>query len=64
LDHVREILAVAPRWLAPDAVVVIELDPSQADVAAAIALDDGYVDVEAYPDLSGRPRALRARTRP
>jgi release factor glutamine methyltransferase len=61
LDDVRVILAAAPRWLRPGAAVVVELAPSQAAAAAALAEVAGLVDVEVRPDLTGRPRCLVAR---
>jgi release factor glutamine methyltransferase len=64
LDHVRHILATAPTWLAPGAAVVAEIDPSQAEAAIRAAVDEGYVDVEVFDDLSGRSRAIRGRRRP
>ncbi len=62
LDDVRTIVAAAPRWLAPAGALVLELAPSQADAAVALARDAGFRTAEVLPDLSGRPRTLVAHT--
>jgi release factor glutamine methyltransferase len=61
LDHVRHILATAPSWLVAGGAVVLELDPRQAEDAVSLATGAGLDEVEVFSDLSGRPRALRAR---
>jgi release factor glutamine methyltransferase len=62
LDHVRHILTASPTWLVSGGAVVVELDPRQADEAAALAIAAGLEEVEVVADLSGRSRALRARS--
>jgi release factor glutamine methyltransferase len=62
LDHVRHILTASPTWLVSGGAVVVELDPRQAEEAAALAIAAGLEDVEVFADLSGRSRALRARS--
>jgi release factor glutamine methyltransferase len=60
LADVETIVSQSPRWLTGDGVLVIELAPHQADVAAALARRAGFVDVRVEPDLAGRPRVLVA----
>ena len=62
LDHVRHILTTVPSWLAARGAVVLELDPRQAEDAVSFATAVGLDEVEVFSDLSGRPRALRARS--
>jgi release factor glutamine methyltransferase len=62
LCDVEEILVQAWRRLSPRGVVVIELAPHQAEVAAALARRLGFTDVRVEPDLAQRPRALVGRT--
>ena len=61
LEAVAEILAGAPAWLRRPGAVVLEIAPRQADAAAALARDEGFVEVHVRPDLAGRPRALVGR---
>jgi release factor glutamine methyltransferase len=61
LDDLRVIIGGAPTWLAVGGGLVVELDPRQVDEAARLATVAGLVDVDVFPDLAGRPRALRAR---
>lgn len=60
-EAVAAILAEAPRWLAPDGVVVLEIAPHQAAAAATLAAGAGFTGVRVEPDLAGRDRALVAR---
>jgi release factor glutamine methyltransferase len=52
----------APAWLMPGASLVLELAPHQAAQMADRALAVGYRDAFVRDDLTGRPRALVART--
>lgn len=61
LEAVAEILAGAPAWLRRPGVVVLEIAPHQAGVAAELACAAGFGQVDVRPDLAGRPRALVAR---
>ena len=63
LEAVEEIVAGAPVWLRRPGVLVVELAPSQADDAIALARAAGFADALVAPDLTGRPRALVARAR-
>ena len=60
LADVETIIAGAPRWMSGDGTLVVELAPHQADAAAAMARQGGFVDVRVEPDLAGRPRVLVA----
>ncbi|MCD9625062.1 peptide chain release factor N(5)-glutamine methyltransferase [Rhabdothermincola salaria] len=61
LDDIRHIVADAPRWLAAEGSLVVELAPDQADVALALASAAGLVEARIAVDLAGRARALVAR---
>ena len=64
LDDIRALISGAPRWLHDGGALVLELAPSQAPTATALAVDAGFADVTVEPDLSGRLRCLVARRRP
>lgn len=61
LEAIEEIVAGAPVWLRRPGALVVELAPSQADDAVALARAAGFGDAHVAPDLTGRPRALVAR---
>lgn len=61
LEDVTCILAGAPSWLRRPGSVVVEIAPSQAEAAAALAADAGFEEVDVRPDLAGRLRVLVAR---
>lgn len=61
LAHLRAIVDDARSWLRPGGALVLEMAPTQTEVIAALAAGCGYVDVEIFDDLAGRPRAVRAR---
>ncbi len=60
MADIETIIAGAPEWLAPHGVLVLELDPSQADAAADAARRSGFARADAERDLSGRLRMLVA----
>ena len=60
LDAYREILAEAPRWLAPAGVLVAEIGTSQEAAVLALAADAGLVDPRVERDHAGHPRTLVA----
>ena len=60
-EDIQRILGGSAGWLGPEAAVVIELAPHQADEARRLALDLDFRQAEVRPDLAGRPRALVAR---
>ena len=62
LEAITEVVGAAPRWLARPGALVVELAPSHARPAAALAERAGFVSVEVLPDLAGRVRALVGRT--
>ena len=62
LAAIERVVLESGRWLAPDGgVVVLELAPHQAGVAAALSRRAGFGDVTVEPDLAGRDRILVAR---
>ena len=61
LDHVREVVAGAPRWLRPGGVLVVEIGDDQGAAVLELVRGTGLVDAEVRPDLTGRDRALVAR---
>lgn len=60
LDDLRIIVAAAPRWLAADGALVVELDPRQAATVATLMEQHGFVDTTIVRDLTGRERAVSA----
>ena len=60
LDALRAIVTEAPRWLAVDGVLVLEMAPDQTDTVAGWA-EEARMTATIHPDLSGRPRAVVAR---
>jgi release factor glutamine methyltransferase len=60
LEAIEVVVEGALRWLRRPAAVVVELAPSQAEAAAALALATGFDRAHVRPDLTGRPRALVA----
>jgi release factor glutamine methyltransferase len=61
LDHIRRIVADAPRWLARPGVLVVEHAPDQADAVHALATAAGAEAVSTHDDLAGRKRATVAK---
>jgi release factor glutamine methyltransferase len=57
---IEAVLVESLVWLAGAGVVVVELAPPQADPAARLAGELGYVGVRVEPDLAGRARTLVA----
>ncbi len=62
LEAIEAVVDGALRWLGRPGAVVVELAPAQADAAVALALTAGFDRAAVRPDLTGRPRALVART--
>jgi release factor glutamine methyltransferase len=60
LEQLQAIVAEARDWLRPDGTLVAEIAPHQAEAAVVLAYSGGFTEVEIRPDLSGRPRVLRA----
>ena len=62
LDVFRRLLADAPQLLAPGGTLAVELYEGHLDQAAELVrAQGGWAQVEVLPDLTGRPRVLRAR---
>lgn len=61
LDDLRVIVTEAPRWLAHDGYLVVELDPRQSAVVAGLMSGAGFADVGIVADLVGRDRFVRGR---
>jgi release factor glutamine methyltransferase len=61
LEAIGHIVTHAPGWLKTPGALVVELDPSQADVAVSLARHAGFTHAEVRPDLAGRLRTLVAR---
>lgn len=65
LDLIRRLIDDAPRFLAPDGALGLEIDPSQAElVAGLVSLSFPGATVEILPDLAGLARHVVARLRP
>lgn len=62
-EVVDALLAAAPTWLVPGGTVVIEIDDRRGPDAVAAARAAGLVDAHTITDLTGRDRAVVARTR-
>lgn len=60
-ELLERIVDEAPRWLAPDGVLVLEMAPDQTDDLAERALSSGFGEARVEPDLAGLPRAVVAR---
>ena len=61
LGDIAAVLADAATWLRPGGVVVVEIDPGQADGALGVARRAGLVDGRTEDDLAGRVRMVVAR---
>lgn len=60
LEAYEEILAAAPRWLAPGGALVAEIGAGQAADLLALVAGAGLVGGRVEPDLAGRDRAVVA----
>lgn len=61
MEAIEVIVAEAPAWLRRPGVLVVELAPTQADAAVALAKQAGFDEAETRRDLAGRDRMLVAR---
>jgi release factor glutamine methyltransferase len=61
LDAYRQIVAAAPRWLAPNGWLVLEIGHTQTDAVIGLMSDAGLAEVAVHPDLAGHPRVATAR---
>jgi release factor glutamine methyltransferase len=62
LEAIEVIVAGAPGWLSPTGTLVVEIGEAQAEAVVVLAVKAGFATVAIEPDLTGRPRALVART--
>jgi release factor glutamine methyltransferase len=60
LEAVDEVLSMAPTWLAPSGVAVLEIGADQEDAARQQAVRSGFSEAVVHRDLAGRPRTLVA----
>lgn len=58
LEDLQHIVAVSPRWLAPDGALVVECAPHQTEKVAALAKEAGFGYVSIFNDLAGRGRGV------
>jgi release factor glutamine methyltransferase len=63
LEAVDEILSLAPCWLTPSGVAVLEIGADQEGETRELALRSGFTEAVVHQDLAGRPRILVARRR-
>lgn len=61
LECYEQILAAAPRWLAPDGVLVAEIGATQGPAVAELARAAGFAEVVIRPDHAGHDRIVVAR---
>ncbi len=61
LAHLHHLVETAPQWLAPSGALVLELDPGQVPAVIDRA-GSRFAEVEAREDLTGRLRAVVARS--
>ena len=60
-EIIDELLAEAPRWLAPNGALILEIAPHQAEDSALRAIVSGFDTVVVRRDFAERSRALVAR---
>jgi release factor glutamine methyltransferase len=61
LDFIRTIVSRAPEFLCPGGTLLLEADPCQMEVIAALLQQMGFVNIQIHKDLSGRERVIGAR---
>ncbi len=59
--HLAHLIENAPRWLADEGTLVLEMSPEQTEWAASEMARHGLIDVSIHLDFTDRPRAVRAR---
>jgi release factor glutamine methyltransferase len=60
LDVTRRLIEQAPRYLAPQGSLLIEIDPRQADAVRALLASADFEAITFVNDLTGRPRVAAA----
>lgn len=59
LDIVRKLLGIAPDWLAPNGMILLEIEASQGMSAVSLAYDAfDSVEINLHKDLAGRDRLV------
>jgi release factor glutamine methyltransferase len=62
LDPMRRLLAIAPAWLAPDGVLLLEVEATRGTPALSLAYDAfEKAEIHLHQDLAGRDRLLEIR---
>jgi release factor glutamine methyltransferase len=62
LDIIRRLIAEAPGYLSPGGLLLMELDPSQADaVTKLLQSHDFYTETKSHKDLTGKIRVVSAK---
>ncbi len=59
-DYIRHLIERSTDFLVPGGALVIEMAPTQTDMAASFAIAQGFIRVRIVEDLAGKPRALVA----
>lgn len=59
-EAIGALLSGAPHWLAPGGSIVCEIAPHQAAPATYAAKANGLTNIKILPDLTNKPRVLRA----
>lgn len=61
LDAVREIVAIAPQYLQPGGVLLLEMMYGQDEAVKTLLINQGqYKQIQIHPDLAGIPRFAQA----
>lgn len=62
LDPIRHLLKIAPEWLAPDGLILVEIEAGQGVAAVSLAYDSfDTATINLRRDLAGRERMLAIR---
>jgi release factor glutamine methyltransferase len=62
LGVLRRLLKIAPCWLAPNGMILLEIEASQGMAAVAMAYDSfDNAEIHLHKDLSGRDRLVEIR---
>lgn len=62
LDPIRHLLKIAPEWLAPDGLILLEIEAGQGMAAVSLAYDSfDHATINLRRDLAGRERLVAIR---
>jgi len=62
LDPIRELLDIAPEWLAPDGLILLEIEATRGIQALNLACDSfSHAVIHLHQDFTGRDRLLEIR---